>query len=59
MDAAADRDFAIEYILAAVCMMHLSRLAEEIIMWSSAEFKFIELTMPIPPPSLMLQKKTG
>ncbi|MBI2850422.1 MAG: argininosuccinate lyase [Chloroflexi bacterium] len=44
MDAVSDRDFIIEYEAAAsICMMHLSRLAEEIILWSSAEFDFIEL----------------
>jgi len=44
MDAVSDRDFVIEYEAAAsICMMHLSRLAEEIILWSSAEFDFIEL----------------
>ena len=44
MDAVSDRDFIIEYIAAAsICMMHLSRLAEEIILWSSAEFDYIEL----------------
>ncbi|MFC1982429.1 argininosuccinate lyase [Chloroflexota bacterium] len=44
MDAVSDRDFVLEYETAAgICMMHLSRLAEEIILWSSAEFDFIEL----------------
>ena len=44
MDAVSDRDFGLEYEAAAsICMMHLSRLAEEIILWSSAEFNFIEL----------------
>jgi argininosuccinate lyase len=44
MDAVSDRDFVIDYLSAAsICMMHLSRLAEEIILWSSAEFGFIEL----------------
>jgi argininosuccinate lyase len=44
LDAVADRDFILEYETAAsVCMMHLSRLAEEIVLWSSAEFGFIEL----------------
>jgi len=44
IDAVADRDFIIEYEAdASLCMMHLSRLAEEIILWSSAEFGFIEL----------------
>jgi argininosuccinate lyase len=44
LDAVSDRDFIIEYEAgAAVCMMHLSRLAEEIIVWSSAEFGFVEV----------------
>ena len=44
IDAVSDRDFVIEYeASASLCMMHLSRLAEEIILWSSAEFNFIEL----------------
>ncbi|MGD8667569.1 MAG: argininosuccinate lyase [Desulfobacterales bacterium] len=44
MDAVADRDFMIEFVSAAsICMMHLSRLSEELIMWSSSEFNFLEL----------------
>jgi argininosuccinate lyase len=44
MDAVSDRDFVIEYQAAAsIVMMHLSRLAEELVLWSSAEFGFIEL----------------
>jgi argininosuccinate lyase len=44
LDAVSDRDFVLEYLAAAsLCMMHLSRLAEELINWSSAEFGFIEL----------------
>ncbi len=44
MDAVSDRDFVIEYLAAAsLSMMHLSRLAEEIIIWSSAEFGYITL----------------
>ncbi|MFC1913001.1 argininosuccinate lyase [Chloroflexota bacterium] len=44
IDAVSDRDFAIEYQAAAgIAMMHLSRLAEEIVLWSSREFDFIEL----------------
>jgi argininosuccinate lyase len=44
MDAVSDRDFVLEYQAAAsLTMMHLSRLAEEIVIWSSAEFGFIEL----------------
>jgi argininosuccinate lyase len=45
MDAVADRDFLLEYqSAAAVCMMHLSRLSEEIVLWSSREFGFIRLS---------------
>jgi argininosuccinate lyase len=44
MDAVADRDFIIEFMAAAsVCMVHLSRLSEELVLWSSAEFGFIVL----------------
>ena len=44
IDAVSDRDFVLEYEAAAsLCLMHISRLAEEIILWSSAEFGFIEL----------------
>jgi len=44
MDAVSDRDFVIEYqAAAAIAMMHLSRLAEELILWSSSEFGFIEI----------------
>jgi argininosuccinate lyase len=44
MDAVADRDFVIDYLsAAAVCMMHLSRLAEELVIWSTSEFGFVEL----------------
>jgi argininosuccinate lyase len=44
IDAVSDRDFVVEYVAAAaVCMMHISRLAEETVLWSSAEFAFIEL----------------
>lgn len=44
MDAVADRDFAIEFInCCAITMMHLSRFCEELILWSSVEFSFIEM----------------
>lgn len=44
MDAVSDRDFVVEYqSAAAIAMMHLSRLAEELIIWNSAEFGFVEL----------------
>jgi argininosuccinate lyase len=45
LDAVSDRDFICDFIYAAsVCMMHLSRMCEEIILWSTDEFKFIELS---------------
>jgi len=44
MDAVSDRDFVVEFQAdAALIMMHLSRLSEELILWSSREFGFIEL----------------
>lgn len=44
LDAVSDRDFAIELLSAlSILMMHLSRFSEEIIIWSSSEFGFIEL----------------
>jgi argininosuccinate lyase len=44
LDGVSDRDFCIEYACAlSIIMTHLSRLSEEIILWSSWEFKFIEL----------------
>jgi argininosuccinate lyase len=44
MDAVSDRDFAIEYISdASITMMHLSRFCEELILWSSSEFSYIEM----------------
>ena len=44
LDAVSDRDFVVEYLAAAaLCAVHLSRFAEEIILWSTAEFGFVEL----------------
>jgi len=44
MDAVSDRDFILEYLFnTSVMMMHLSRLSEEIILWSSREFDFVDL----------------
>ena len=44
IDAVSDRDFAIEFCAAAaICMTHLSRMAEELVLWSSAQFDFIRL----------------
>ncbi len=45
LDAVSDRDFAIEFsAAAALVMMHLSRFSEELILWSSAQFGFVELS---------------
>ncbi len=45
LDSVSDRDFAIEFCsFAAILMMHLSRLAEELVLWSSANYAFIELS---------------
>ena len=45
LDAVSDRDFAIEFVAAgALLMTHLSRFSEELILWSSAQFDFIELS---------------
>lgn len=44
MDAVSDRDYALEFLSnASICMMHLSRFCEELILWSSSEFHFIEI----------------
>ena len=44
LDAVADRDFAVEFTsAAALAMVHLSRLSEELVVWSSQEFAFVEL----------------
>ncbi|RUA04200.1 MAG: argininosuccinate lyase [Gammaproteobacteria bacterium] len=44
LDGVSDRDFAIEFLsTASIIMMHLSRFSEELILWSSAQFDFIEL----------------
>jgi argininosuccinate lyase len=45
LDAVSDRDFALEYLAAAaICATHLSRLAEELVIWSSAQFRFVTLS---------------
>jgi len=45
LDAVSDRDFVLETIAAcAICATHLSRLAEEIVIWSSAQFRFVKLS---------------
>jgi argininosuccinate lyase len=59
MDAVADRDFACELLAAlAILGMHLSRLSEDVILWASAEFGFVELSdKHTTGSSLMPQKK--
>jgi argininosuccinate lyase len=45
LDAVSDRDFALEFLSAAsICATHLSRLAEELVIWSSAQFRFVSLS---------------
>ncbi len=45
LDAVSDRDFALEFLGAAsICAMHLSRMAEELVIWSSAQFRFVALS---------------
>jgi argininosuccinate lyase len=59
MDAVASRDAALEFLAAgAICMVHLSRLADELVLWATAEFGFIELADSFSTgSSLMPQKK--
>ncbi len=45
LDAVSDRDFALEFLAASsICAMHLSRFAEELVIWSSAQFRFVTLS---------------
>ncbi|MFN3661156.1 argininosuccinate lyase [Yoonia sp.] len=45
LDAVSDRDFALEFLAASsICAMHLSRLAEELVIWSSAQFRFVKMS---------------
>jgi len=59
LDAVSDRDFILEFLSgSSILMMHLSRLCEEIILWSSQEFQFIELSDAFTTgSSIMPQKK--
>ncbi|HEY2081336.1 MAG TPA: argininosuccinate lyase [Verrucomicrobiae bacterium] len=59
MDAVSDRDFAVEFCaIAALVAVHLSRLAEDVILWASAEFNFIKIADAYTTgSSLMPQKK--
>jgi argininosuccinate lyase len=45
LDAVSDRDFAMEFLSnAAICSIHLSRLAEELVLWTTAQFRFVTLS---------------
>ena len=45
LDSTSDRDFALEFLAAAsICAMHLSRFAEELVIWSSAQFRFVSMS---------------
>lgn len=45
LDSVSDRDFALEFLsVASICSTHVSRLAEEIVLWSSAQFNFVSLS---------------
>lgn len=59
IDAVSDRDFAIEFLSdACMIMMHLSRIAEELVLWSTEEFSFIEISDAFTTgSSIMPQKK--
>lgn len=59
LDAVSDRDFILEFLSnASILMMHLSRLCEEIILWCSHEYQFVELTDTFSTgSSIMPQKK--
>ena len=59
IDGVSDRDFCVEFVsCCSILMMHLSRFAEEIILWSSWEFKFVELSDAFTTgSSIMPQKK--
>jgi len=61
IDAVSDRDFCVEFLAcASMCMMHLSRLSEELILWSSWEFGFISLSDEFTTgSSIMPQKKNS
>ena len=58
LDGVSDRDFAIEFLCAAsLIMVHLSRLSEEIILWSSEEFRFVTLKDSCATGSSMMPQK--
>lgn len=58
LDAVSDRDFLVEFVsAAALCMTHLSRFAEDVILWSSSEFRFVQLPDSFTSGSSMMPQK--
>ena len=58
IDAVSARDFALEFLsVLAICGMHLSRLAEEIVIWTSPAFGFIKLSEAFTTGSSMMPQK--
>ena len=58
LDAVADRDFALDYLYAAaVCFVHLSRIGEELVLWTTAEFGFAALAEEAATGSSMMPQK--
>ena len=58
LDAVADRDFALDYLYAAaLCFVHLSRIGEELVLWTTAEFGFARLSEDTATGSSMMPQK--
>lgn len=58
IDAVSDRDFAIEFLAdASIIMMHFSRMAEELVLWSTEEFSFVEISDAFTTGSSMMPQK--
>ena len=58
IDGVSDRDFAVDFLSAcSLIMMHLSRFSEEVILWASWEFKFIELSSEFTTGSSIMPQK--
>ena len=58
IDAVSDRDFALDYLYAAAMLFgHLSRMGEEIVLWSTSEFQFVKLPENASTGSSMMPQK--